>query len=289
MNDTSHNAEPSAGKQPQLRLTEPSSDKGSNSINESTQIENGIITSEISGLKQSLNRISVAEELSLEENVDSHTETTSSESNPVKSMNKAQINELQAPFCELDLSKNDSGQDGGSIDSQIDDTDIALDSDIPLSDSDDEFISSDNDSLSKILSGKQFNSLGCGSTFSEHVLYFEKALDVALDSHQLDKSLVAQAKLSGHLNDTNRILIEKQQELTESLERLRHLFKHHIASKRIDDLDTNLRQINTRIRNLKHGPPKTLFFGKSKLGVMDKYPVEYNQARDKVLDRPEEQ
>lgn len=207
-----------------------------------------------------------------------------------KSMTNGELNSsISQSIVELDstdtnknngLDENEDGISEWGIDISEDD--------IPISDPEDDFISSDGDSVNRVLSGQQFNSFGCGSTFSEHVLYFEKALDSALDLHQLDKSLVAQAKLSGQLNDTNRILIEKLQELKESLQRLRDLFNYHIVSKRIDNLDADLREINIRIRNLQHGSPKSLFFGKSKLGVMDRYPVEYNQARDKVLERPED-
>lgn len=165
---------------------------------------------------------------------------------------------------------------------------ISIDSDLPSSDPEDDFISSDDESLHDVLSGAQFNAIGSGSTFHEHVLYFEKVLDTALDLRELDKSLVAQAKLSGQLNDTNQMLLEKQIELRESLKNLRELYSRHITSKRIDTLEADIRDINSRIRTLKHGPQKALFFGQSKLGLMDKYPVEFNQARDKVLERPEE-
>ncbi|RKP31795.1 hypothetical protein METBISCDRAFT_26275 [Metschnikowia bicuspidata] len=160
------------------------------------------------------------------------------------------------------------------------------DNELPSSDPDDEFISSDDDALARALS-RQFSGLGCGFSFSDHVLYFEKALDSALDSLQLDKSLVAQAQLSGRLNDTNRLLLDKLQELQSSLHTLRDLYRQHITSKRIDALDADLKEINSRIRSLKNGPPKSLFFAKAKLGVVDKYPIEYNQARDWVLERPE--
>lgn len=160
------------------------------------------------------------------------------------------------------------------------------DNELLSSDPDDEFISSDDDALARALS-RQFSGLGCGFSFSDHVLYFEKALDSALDSLQLDKSLVAQAQLSGRLNDTNRLLLDKLQELQSSLHTLRDLYRQHITSKRIDALDADLKEINSRIRSLKNGPPKSLFFAKAKLGVVDKYPIEYNQARDWVLERPE--
>lgn len=191
----------------------------------------------------------------------------------------------------VELDSTDSNESKDLQEAQYEPPDPILDmsdDEIPLSDSEDDFISSDGDSISQVLSGQPLNSIGYGSTFSEHVLYFEKALDTALDLHQLDKSLVAQAKISGQLNDTNRHLIERLQELQESLQRLRDLFNYHITSKRIENLDADLKEINTRVRNLKQGSPKSLFFGKTKLGIMDKYPVEYNQARDKVLERPDD-
>lgn len=165
--------------------------------------------------------------------------------------------------------------------------DNSLDDELPSSDPNDDFISSDDDALTRTISS-QFTSFGSGTTFAEHVLYFRTALDNCLDSLQLDKSLVAQSKLSGQLIDTNRLLVEKLQELQESLRRLQQLFHYHITSKRIDFLDSDLKGINNRIENLKRGTTKSLFFGTSKLGVMDKYPIEYNQARDKILERPEE-
>lgn len=184
--------------------------------------------------------------------------------------------------------KDLSNRDQGDREHQLSRDPIESDDDLPSSNSEDEFISSDDESLNRGVSGKHFNSLGCGTTFSEHVLYFEKALDVALGLQRLDKSFVAQAQLSGHLNDTNRLLLEKQEELQKSLQRLRVLYDMNITSKRIDVLGADLKQINTRIKNLKHGQPKSRFFAKRHLGVVDKFPVEYNQARDKVLERPEE-
>lgn len=158
----------------------------------------------------------------------------------------------------------------------------------PSSDPNDDFISSDDDGLTRLISGSLFTPLGCGTTFAEHVLYFKNALDNCLDSLQLDKALVAQSQLSGRLIDTNRLLLDKLQELQQSLRRLQELFQYHISSNRIDALDSDLKNIHTRIENLKHGAPKSLFFAKSKLGVMHKFPVEYNQARDRILERPEE-
>lgn len=210
---------------------------------------------------------------------------------PVDSINKGNMDTpMSQPMIELDSTDtNESKVSETEAQNKPSNASPCIsDDEIPISDSEDDFISSDGDSINRVFSGQQFNSIGCGSTFSEHVQYFEKALDTALDLSQLDKSLVAQAKLSGQLNDTNRLLIEKLQELQQSLQRLRDLFNYHIVSKRIDNLDADLKSINMRVLNLKQGSPKSLLFGKSKLGVMDRYPVEYNQARDKVLERPED-
>ncbi|SGZ57583.1 CIC11C00000001187 [Sungouiella intermedia] len=156
--------------------------------------------------------------------------------------------------------------------------------------SDDEYITSDDEILTTVVSlDEQRHHFAYGSTFAEHTDYFSKSLSHALDSVKLDKSLVAQAQLSGYLNNKSQKLAEKHLELIERITSLRSLYRNHVLSNRMGDLEKDLAELNTRIENIKNGMAKTLLFGrKGTVGVAEKYPVEYNQAKDKVLERVSE-
>lgn len=156
--------------------------------------------------------------------------------------------------------------------------------------SEDDYITSDEEILTNVVSSdEQRHYFGFGSSFAEHTEYFSKSLSYALDSIKLDKSLVAQAQLSGHLNNKSQKLAEKHEELIEKIATLRILYNYHVGSNRIGELEKDLVDLHSRIDNLKNGLPKTLLFGrKGTVGVAEKYPIEYNQAKDKVLERVSE-
>lgn len=156
--------------------------------------------------------------------------------------------------------------------------------------SEDDYITSDEEILTTVVSlDEQRHHFAFGSTFAEHTEYFSKSLSYALDSVKLDKSLVAQAQLSGHLNDKSQKLAEKQGELADKITSLRSLYRQHVMSNRIGELEKALADLSSRIENVKNGRTKSLLFGrKGSVGVAEKYPIEYNQARDKVLERVSE-
>lgn len=153
--------------------------------------------------------------------------------------------------------------------------------------SEDDYITSDEDLLTTVMSSDdQRHHFAYGSTFAEHTEYFSKSLSYALDSVKLDKSLVAQAQLSGHLNNKSQKLAEKHEELLDKISTLRNLYRDHLSSNRMGELEKDLADLTSRIDRIKNGLPKTLLFGrKGTVGVAEKYPIEYNQAKDKVLER----
>lgn len=154
-------------------------------------------------------------------------------------------------------------------------------------DSEDDYITSDEDILTTVMSSDdQRHHFAYGSTFAEHTEYFSKSLSYALDSVKLDKSVVAQAQLSGHLNNKLQKLAEKHTELVDKISTLKKLYAYHLSTGRVTELEKDLADITNRINTLKNGLPKTLLFGrKGTVGVAEKYPIEYNQAKDKVLER----
>ncbi|CCE85244.1 Piso0_004826 [Millerozyma farinosa CBS 7064] len=135
---------------------------------------------------------------------------------------------------------------------------------------------------------------------SEYSSYLYNSLNKALDSTQLDKSLALEAKMSGTLNNENQKIIEKQEEVIEKLTKVKALYeeffnpRYNSATKkmsRIDTLKHDIATLEKRIRLLKEGKSKS---GPSLLGLRSKkdstplpkrYPVEYNKARDKIVER----
>lgn len=152
---------------------------------------------------------------------------------------------------------------------------------------DDDYITSDEEVLRTVMSSDdQRHHFAYGSSFAEHTEYFSQSLSNALDSVKLDKSLVAQAQLSGHLNNKSQKLAEKHDLLVEKISNLRNLYNYHIGTNRIGELEKDLGELHSRIDNLRGGMAKSLLFGrKGTVGVAEKYPIEYNQAKDKVLER----
>ncbi|KAF3989386.1 hypothetical protein FT663_02750 [Candidozyma haemuli var. vulneris] len=152
--------------------------------------------------------------------------------------------------------------------------------------SEDEFITSDEELLSGMISNDESRQhYGQATTMADHTDYFEKSITNAMESLQLDKSLVAQAQLSGRINNKNQQLIEVNEQLCSKLESLKQQYEYHIARNRLGVLERDLDNITSRIETLKNGSKKSVLFGNGKLGVAKKYPIEYNRAKDKVLDR----
>lgn len=153
--------------------------------------------------------------------------------------------------------------------------------------SEDDYITSDEEILATVVSlDEQRHHFAYGSTFAEHTEYFSKSLSYALESVALDKSLVAQAQLSGHLNNKSQKLAEKHQELTDKISSLRSLYRNHVMNNRIGELEKDLGDLVRRMEHLRNGMSKSLLFGrKGTMGVAEKYPVEYNQAKEKVFER----
>lgn len=161
----------------------------------------------------------------------------------------------------------------------------------------------DDVNMGHALGSRDTHGLGFTSSLSDHATYLTKTLSFALESFELDKSLVLQAQLSGKINNENQNLIEKEKLLIEKIENIRDLYTANFATpeaglgklSRVSKLKKDISDIESRIDVLTRGkhrgaklPLATLFVSRSpkrELGVANKYPIEYNQARDKVLER----
>lgn len=153
-------------------------------------------------------------------------------------------------------------------------------------DSEDDFITSDEELLSGMISNDELrHHYGQSTSLADHTEYFAKSISNAMESLLLDKSLVAQAQLSGQINNRNQQLLEINEQICSRLESLRQQYEYHIARNHLGTLEKDLDHISNRIETLKKGTKKLMLFGLGTLGVADKYPIEYNKARDKVLDR----
>lgn len=162
--------------------------------------------------------------------------------------------------------------------------------------SDDEYFISDDEDLSRILSHDLENARLPGSrNMADHVKFFTDTISQALDSADIDKSLVLEAQISGNLNNENQKIIEKKELLLEKLKNLQILFGKNFGvteeskQSRVDKMRSDITNIEQRIARLKNGSKSksTIPFIKRKqrLGVVPKFPIEYNQAKDKVLER----
>lgn len=153
-------------------------------------------------------------------------------------------------------------------------------------DSEDDYVTSEDEVLTLVLSSDERHHFAFGSTAAQNTEYFVKALSDAMESLEMDNSLAAQAQLSGYLNNQNQKLVEKRLQLVEKLANIRRLHKMHIENNRIGVLESDLKDLSNRINRLKHGAPKSLLFkNNGTIGVAEKYPIEYNKAKDKVLER----
>lgn len=173
-------------------------------------------------------------------------------------------------------------------------------------DDDDYIMSDEEENLGTLLANSldyqdHFNYT---SSLSELSDYLSKSLSFALESLQLDKSLVIQAQLSGQLNNENQKIIDKQKELKDSLLRIQQLYAENFAPlvkdgnnpkiSKVSKLAKDIKDIETRIERLKNTTRKSnklalpsIFKSNSSenQGVAGRFPVEYNQAKDKVLER----
>ncbi|RLV94113.1 hypothetical protein JA1_001973 [Spathaspora sp. JA1] len=182
----------------------------------------------------------------------------------------------------------DEQEEDGSINSQELDPPLRRYSVNSIESSEDDYIASDEDlTLALSHSFELPPNLPFTGSLTDHTNYFVSTLNTALDSIELDKSLVLQAQISGHLNNENQKLLEKRKVLIEKLHNLQSLYNDHFQASdkkpsKIDQMKSDIGNLQQRIEKLKYGS-KTIF--KSKEGVVKKYPIEYNQARDKVVER----
>lgn len=162
--------------------------------------------------------------------------------------------------------------------------------------SDDYLLSDEND----VDESGAHDRMGYNATIADHSEYLLGTLNHALDSLELDKSLVIQAQLSGILNNENQKIVDKRIQVIEKLELLKQLFRKNFDPKYnpdsngkmsvIGQLNQDIKDIGHRIDTLKNGLKQSSFssmFGASSKvdGVVKRFPVEYNQARDKVVER----
>lgn len=170
---------------------------------------------------------------------------------------------------------------------------------ITYSETDDEYVHSDTEnSVDSRTILRDFELSGNNvSGLLDHASYFSNSLLSALDSSDLDKTLVVGAQLSGKLNNENQKLLEQRKILNESFTRLHQLFKQNFETlgsdklSRVERLNKNIKSIEARIEKLRNGTKSLLLsipFKKNKhrLGLAQMYPIEFHQAKDKVLERP---
>lgn len=164
--------------------------------------------------------------------------------------------------------------------------------------SDDEYLLSDQENPpmggSNNHLDSQFHDL---SSLNNHAKYFSNSILQSLDSSDVDKALVLEAQISGNLNNENQKLVEKTSILQAKLGSLQSLFDAYFGTKdnskisRVERLRNEINAIEKRLERLKYGRqvsfPTSLIKGQ-KCGVIEEYPVEYFEARDKVLERIQE-
>ncbi|KAK6462222.1 hypothetical protein DFJ63DRAFT_313364 [Scheffersomyces coipomensis] len=165
------------------------------------------------------------------------------------------------------------------------------------SDTDDDYSLSDDDDYNGYSMSKNGPRLSYTRSIADHTTYLVNSLSHALDSVQLDKSLALEAQVSGKLNNQNQILIEKRNQVIIKLKNLQSLYKENFLIdansniSKIEQMRHDITDIEKRISSLKSGNEKGAIFPfmkakrESEEGVIKKYPIEYNQARNKILER----
>lgn len=171
--------------------------------------------------------------------------------------------------------------------------------DLTFSDTEDDYMLSDDEELNRILSRETSNhhhGLPSSGSMVDHAQFFAEALSHALDSIDIDRSLVLQAQISGKLNNENQKIIEKKEILIEKLKNIQLMYGKNFGlladgkESRVDKMKKDISFIENRITKLMHGGSETkssipFFKNKSNMGVEQKYPIEFNQAKDKVIER----
>lgn len=130
----------------------------------------------------------------------------------------------------------------------------------------------------------------------DHSNYLSNALSSAMESIELDKSLALQAQLSGNLNNERQRLVDKQEEVLAKLQHIQTMYNKHFrpttdtrgSHSRISTLELEFSRIEGHINRLKYGKDSShlaSIFKTKTPGIVESLPVEYNKARDKILER----
>ena len=197
------------------------------------------------------------------------------------------------------LERLESVEGHGSLFGRVNQNDDDDGDDDDNDDDDDENQSSDIETMSNTASSELESRLQYMSSGSEHVSYFVNTLSHAMDSLDVDKSLAIQAQLSGKLNNEVQKMKSKKEQVLSKLERLNSLYEENFVVKppnkysKVGQLQIDIHDIGKRLEKLKNGTHKTLsgiFAGlfrpdRSDLGIASSYPIEYNQAKDRNLER----
>lgn len=209
------------------------------------------------------------------------TEETSDKSESGSEINGDQTNEIDNEDYVENNEDGETAETTGSLEEDDDE--------------DDDYLLSDENEMDE-----SHERMGYNATLADHSEYLLGTLNHALDSLELDKSLVIQAQLSGVLNNENQKITEKRLQVLEKIELLKGLFKKNFDPKYnpetngkvsvIGQLSHDIQSLEKRIDGLKNGHQtssfSSLFKGSQKVnGVINRFPVEYNQARDKILER----
>ncbi|RCK64350.1 Biogenesis of lysosome-related organelles complex 1 subunit KXD1 [Candida viswanathii] len=202
---------------------------------------------------------------------------------------------------QTDINESSSNENSQDFPNNNNNTTTATDlihspSDVEPDSEDDDYLLSDDEDLSRILSHDLDHARLPGSrNMAEHVKFFSSTLTQALDSVDIDKSLALEARISGNLNNENQKIIERKELLIEKLRSLQLLYGRNFGVSEESKVNRVLRMrndigdIERRIARLKNGTKAKssipFLKGKQNLGVVQKFPIEYNQAKDKVLER----
>ena len=195
------------------------------------------------------------------------------------------------------IHEDENPKDGKVIRNEQESNDLVDDDDDELT-SDDEYVLSDQENLTIDEStnhlNSQFHDL---SNLGNHAKYLSNSILLSLDSSDVDKALVFEAQISGNLNNENQKLVEKTSLLQEKLATIQSLCDAYFGIKdstklsRVEKLRSDISVIEKRLERLKCGRqnsfPASLIKGQER-GVIEEYPVEYYEARDKVIERAQE-
>ncbi|CUM67943.1 uncharacterized protein PRCAT00005656001 [Priceomyces carsonii] len=177
---------------------------------------------------------------------------------------------------------------------------VAYNESIGSNDTDDDYDLSEEDNSNEegIFHKQSSHPIHFTASLSDHAEYITNNLVDALDSQGLDESLVLQAKISGRLNNENQKVIERRKELNERLKSILSLYKKNFTHSernlksnltsmtRVQKLKHDIDELESRIEKLKNGSSKSFRIFKLQYdGISKSYPVEYNQSKDKILER----